>query len=95
MCSAATVSQRSETPPWAGMTQCENASRGGSEVLGWWEGHLLWGLSDPVVEVEWEFTRQRTVRIPKQREQQVQWARAVREFGAEYQWGVSQVRLEG
>ena len=64
-------------------------------MLGWWKGHLLWGLSDPFVEVEWEFTRQRTVRIPKQREQQVQWARAVREFGAEYQWGVSQVRLEG
>ena len=64
-------------------------------MLGWWEGHLLWGLSDPFVEVEWEFTRQRTVRIPKQREQQVQWARDVREFGAEYQWGVSQVRLEG
>lgn len=45
-------------------------------MLGWWEGHLLWGLSDPFMEVEWEFTRQRTVRIPKQREQQVQWARA-------------------
>ena len=77
------------------MTQCENASRGGSEVLGWWEEHLLWGLSDPFVEVEWEFTRQRTARIPKQREQQVQRARADREVGAEYQWGVSQVSLEG
>lgn len=64
-------------------------------MLGWWEEHLLWGLSDPRVEVEWEFTRQRAARIPRQREQQVQWARADKEAGAEYQWGVSQVSLAG
>ena len=64
-------------------------------MLGWWEEPLLWGLGDPFVEVELEFTRQRTARIPKQREQQVQWARADGEVGAEYQWGVSQVSLEG
>lgn len=37
-------------------------------VLGPWVEHLLWGLRDPFMEVEWVFTRQRTARIPRQRE---------------------------
>lgn len=45
MCSRSHGLMESETPQWAGMTQCENASRGGSEVLGWWEGHTYSGDS--------------------------------------------------
>lgn len=48
------------------------------DVLGPWEQHLLWGLRDHLVEDEWEFTRQKTVRIPRQRKQHVQRSRVER-----------------
>lgn len=45
------------------------------------------GLRDQLVEDEWEFTRQRMARIPREREQHVQRPRGEREVVAECQMG--------
>lgn len=59
-------------------------------MLGPCEQHLLWGLRDHFVEDEWEFTRQKTVRIPGKGNSMCkgpEWS--------EVRWDVSQMSLEG
>lgn len=53
----------------------------------WEEEHLLWDLRDHFMEDEWEFTRQRMARLPRQREQHVQRPRGERGVVAECQMG--------